>query len=743
MTLPHLSAAARQRDTGSIEKGVSVAVFAAGLKTGAVASITLSATVLLLALVTTTAAQDTGSPLTPLVIELSPGQDAASAEAVIRAASASGRPVTVRWGSAAEPSPTTLPAELPRVPQPDELRSELFEKISTGIALGMSGIPTIPAAVRMTLDWVATGAAGTNGSAWGIVVAMLIAAVVALMVRRLLPRGGAFAHGADLRTRTHSASRSALAHLAALGIFVALAVGAHRGLLSLNTPVTEALNALLCVVATVGVSCVIGDWLLSPRQSERRLLNIARPGWHFVMLVVYGTANAIMLATLTLFDRSGASAVAIQSATFLGMSFILVLKLVWFGVGRRDIADAFAGPSPGLIRWSAAHAYPWLLIALAIALWLLGCLAIAGSPVKDWNNTARATQVLEFAVPLAAMGFHALASSFLHRHETEDRPLVAAAFVAGQTLVTGAIWLGGLFIVARLWSNALVGTGAEGLSAGLNNALRLGLGIVAGWSLWTFASAFFRIHLPPEGITAPGSADEEAQVVPASRISTVLPLIRDVALGLVVAVTALLVLSALGLDISPLLAGFGVFGLAISFGSQTLVKDIVSGIFFIAEDAFRVGEYIDTGRLKGTVEHISLRSVRLRHQNGQFHTMPFGQIQSITNFSRDWSVVKFELKFDLGVDVDKLRKTAKRVGLKIMEDPAFAAQILQPLKMQGIQDVTETALVVRFKFTARPGNPSLVQREAIKRLLLACREDGIDLASATSPLRPMPQQAAV
>ena len=90
------------------------------------------------------------------------------------------------------------------------------------------------------------------------------------------------------------------------------------------------------------------------------------------------------------------------------------------------------------------------------------------------------------------------------------------------------------------------------------------------------------------------------------------------------------------MNITPLIAGASVFGLAISFGSQTLVRDIVSGIFYLTDDAFRVGEYIDCGKAKGTVEGFTLRSIRLRHQNGQVHTIPFGQLGQITNFSRDW-----------------------------------------------------------------------------------------------------------
>jgi len=115
-----------------------------------------------------------------------------------------------------------------------------------------------------------------------------------------------------------------------------------------------------------------------------------------------------------------------------------------------------------------------------------------------------------------------------------------------------------------------------------------------------------------------------------------------------------------GVDIGPLLAGFGVVGLAISFGSQALVRDIMSGIFFMADDAFRVGEYVDTGRLKGTMEKITMRSVQLRHQSGLVHTVPFGQLQAITNASRDWATVKFNIRLERGIDLDQARKIIKR-----------------------------------------------------------------------------------
>ena len=174
-------------------------------------------------------------------------------------------------------------------------------------------------------------------------------------------------------------------------------------------------------------------------------------------------------------------------------------------------------------------------------------------------------------------------------------------------------------------------------------------------------------------------------------------------------------------------------GLAISFGSQTLVRDIVSGIFYLSDDAFRVGEYIDCGKAKGTVEGFTLRSIKLRHQNGQVYTIPFGQFGQITNFSRDWTTVKFNLRFARDTDIEKLRKVAKKIGVDMMEIPEIKAEILAPFKMQGIADIADNALLVRFKFTASPAIPP----SSSVRLSSACSAPSPSLASS-SPRRARP-----
>jgi len=209
---------------------------------------------------------------------------------------------------------------------------------------------------------------------------------------------------------------------------------------------------------------------------------------------------------------------------------------------------------------------------------------------------------------------------------------------------------------------------------------------------------------------------------------------------LVAVIAALIVLSRLGIDTAPLIAGAGVFGLAISFGSQSMVRDIISGLFYMSDDAFRVGEYIDTGRLKGTVEKLGIRSLKLRHHNGPLHTIPYGQLGAVTNLSRDFATIKFNLKLEPGTDVELVRRTAKQIGLAMQQDPEIAAEVMLPLKLQGIAEITENAVVARFKFTARPVKPSWVQREYMKRMYQVFAEKGITFASGALTLQTAPHR---
>ena len=115
----------------------------------------------------------------------------------------------------------------------------------------------------------------------------------------------------------------------------------------------------------------------------------------------------------------------------------------------------------------------------------------------------------------------------------------------------------------------------------------------------------------------------------------------------------------MGVNIGPLLAGAGIVGIAVGFGAQTLVRDILSGIFFLFDDAFRIGEYIDVGEGKGTVERMSIRALMLRHQLGHVYTVPFGAIRRVANYSRDWMIMKLEVRVPFDTDLERMRKIVK------------------------------------------------------------------------------------
>ncbi|WP_068075039.1 mechanosensitive ion channel family protein [Methylobacterium sp. CCH7-A2] len=285
--------------------------------------------------------------------------------------------------------------------------------------------------------------------------------------------------------------------------------------------------------------------------------------------------------------------------------------------------------------------------------------------------------------------------------------------VVGWAAETGPDWLGPGRLVM--------------LSARIVEALAA---FLIGYLLFEGVSAWLTARFVPPSRASQLLADED-EPTPASRLSTVVPVARGFLAALILGVSALVALATLGLDTTPLLAGAGIFGLAISFGSQSLVRDVVAGIFFLVDDAFRLGEYIETGKLKGSVERITLRSIQLRHQNGQVHTLPFGQLGSVTNFSRDWVTMKFNLRLARNVDIETVRKTVKRIGQELLVDPELGREFIQPLKLQGIADILENALVLRFKFTVRPAKPTVVQREALKRIVRVFAEKGIAFAANT------------
>ena len=214
----------------------------------------------------------------------------------------------------------------------------------------------------------------------------------------------------------------------------------------------------------------------------------------------------------------------------------------------------------------------------------------------------------------------------------------------------------------------------------------------------------------------------------ATRLATLLPLFRNFLLFVIAATIILLVLLEVGVQVAPIFAGAGVVGLAIGFGAQTLIRDILSGAFFLFDDAFRKGEYIDVGSVKGTVEKISMRSFQLRHHLGALHTIPFGEIQHLTNFSRDWVMMKLPIRLTYDTDVEKVRKLVKKLGQELLEHPTEGVKFLQPLKSQGVYKMEDSAMIMRVKFMTRPGDQWTTRKLVYSRIRELFAEHGIKFA---------------
>ncbi|GFE50772.1 hypothetical protein So717_25250 [Roseobacter cerasinus] len=231
-----------------------------------------------------------------------------------------------------------------------------------------------------------------------------------------------------------------------------------------------------------------------------------------------------------------------------------------------------------------------------------------------------------------------------------------------------------------------------------------------------------------QGEVVEGELGDEGGGSSASRLATLLPLFRNFILVILVVTIALIVLMEMGVNVGPLFAGAGVIGVAVGFGSQALVRDIFSGGFFLFDDAFRKGEYLDVGGVKGTVEKISVRSFQLRHHLGALHTIPFGEIQVMTNYSRDWVIMKLPLRVTYDTDVEHVRKLIKKLGVQLLDDPVIGDNFIQPLKSQGVIEMQDSAMIIRVKFMTKPGDQWLVRKKVYEEIRALFEREGIKFA---------------
>jgi small-conductance mechanosensitive channel len=602
-----------------------------------------------------------------------------------------------------------------------------FDAFLTQAEMVLQALPAMPAGVVATARVIlAAPDAGRGATATLIVLSICVIAVFFPPVLMARWQRGA---GEPPRSRMAQALRRVGRDAVDLGAVFVIAAIAATTVFGRRTPLDELAVAVLWACLRWRLSMVVINVCLRPSEARLRLIPIDdTTAAATARLAGIGLAIGVgFISTVPVFLDHGlamaeAQALALICGTLACLFGFMAVRRLSQGMPHHARRVLVIGAIVALMVWgvwmaavvvlefSLFHALTKTLFVAWTMLLIDRMLELARAPVA---LPAMATEVghtgeAEGETP-ASRRFRAIIPSI-------QRSLIVIA-AAMTVIVMGRVWIVDVLGIVSLerWRE-----GVRAIAVGL---VTLVVGYVSYEALKAWSASRFGAG------TSFSHDSEDENAAPASRLGTVLPIVSGFLVVASVIIAALLTLSELGVNITPLIAGAGIFGLAISFGSQALVRDIVSGLFYMVDDALRVGEYIESGRYKGTVEKISIRSVRLRHQNGQIHTIPFGQLGAVTNYSRDWVTMKFNLRLSREVDLELARKLAKRVGQEMLADPDLGKEFLAPLKMQGVADILETALVCRFKFTARPGRPTFIQREALKRLYRAYLEKGIPFAS--------------
>ena len=213
------------------------------------------------------------------------------------------------------------------------------------------------------------------------------------------------------------------------------------------------------------------------------------------------------------------------------------------------------------------------------------------------------------------------------------------------------------------------------------------------------ALAVFKRILKKIQVFFEGNFPDPSQI---KRASTLTNVVGDLINVFIIAVGVITILSQLGIDLGPILVAAGIGGVAIGFGAQSLVKDVISGFFILLENQIRVGDVVNIAGVGGLVEDVGLRTITLRDLSGNVHIVPNGVIDKVTNMTKDFSRYVFNVGVAYREDVDEVMAVLKDVAAELQQDPEFGSDILEPLEMLGVDQFADSAVVIKCRFTTKP-----------------------------------------
>lgn len=488
------------------------------------------------------------------------------------------------------------------------------------------------------------------------------------------------------------------------------------------------------------LTAALARFILAPERTDLRLVNVSDRWARYLYRNLIGL---VVLMGITMFVvgfniNTGIPLGDTRIGFWLGSSVHIYIAIIGW-TAREGLSDIIRGTDPDRTRFDEAVAryFPFFVVGLSALMWVI-VVTITGYGLGRILLSAPhyTTMFWLFLLPMFDTTIRGLVRHLLPPMVGEGAVAEAAYRSTKRSFIRIGRVIAGAFVVlmiAGAWNIDLRNLAAAGIGYNFaGNLIEFLMISAVGYIIYELVSLWINRRLAKEQTSSSDGNVEEAGGegggAGGSRLTTVLPLIRLVALGAIAVIFGLVALSALGLDTTPLLAGAGILGLAIGFGAQKLVTDIVSGIFFLIDDAFRVGEYVDIGGTMGTVEKISIRSMQLRHHRGLVHTIPYGEIPKLTNFSRDWVIMKLKFTVPFDTDPNKIKKLFKKIGAEMLEDPIHGEGFLEPFKSQGVFDFDDVGMIVRGKFMTKPGAQFTIRKEIYNRVKKEFEAVGIPFA---------------
>ncbi|MBR0681610.1 mechanosensitive ion channel, partial [Roseomonas eburnea] len=286
------------------------------------------------------------------------------------------------------------------------------------------------------------------------------------------------------------------------------------------------------------------------------------------------------------------------------------------------------------------------------------------------------------------------------------------------SFIIGALTL--LFLLEAWGLDAFAWFGQGKLGSRLVGSLAsMGFTLLVALAAWEAANAAIQRHL--------AHLSRDAKAARSARVRTLLPMLRTALMITIVIIVGFIILTEIGVNVAPLIAGAGVVGIAIGFGSQTLVRDVITGIFLLFEDAMAVGDVVQVGGLSGVVEQLSIRSIKLRAMDGSLHIIPFSAVTTVTNMTRDFAFAVVDVSVAYGEDTDRVTEVLKEVAAELREDLKFRPAIRDDLDILGVERLADSGVVIRVRLKTEPSQRWAVGREMNRRIKRRFDELGIEI----------------